>query len=283
MSDVFLSTGSGAMGFFDVVAPMVLNEVEEELKRKKKSQDLKSSDLKSSENRVSLPNSEVSKSDNEDSSSGDQSKSDTSNAVGLFDAMEGEALPEVGGTTLVDRKLFTMRHKAAYRTHTESLIFQQDDAPLLGILNYGEDKVITHETDCVRVWDLASRKVLVRFNVQVRRIKKYNHWLFCIDTDTEDVLQLDLRDAELKPNRFTGLEEEATAIAINNFVGFGVTLFAITKDSFSYAWRCPPVEAAGHDIEIETTFKVKKRKKKFTILKKLLVVRVTPKMLQVLI
>lgn len=160
------------------------------------------------------------------------------------------------GFRLVDRKMFTMRHKTSFRTHTESLLFKQEKAPILGVLNYGEDKVITHETDCVCVWDLASRKVLVRFNIQVRRIRKYNHWLFCIDTDSEDILQLDLRDEELKPNRFTGLEEEATAIAVNNFVGFGVTLFAITKDSFSYAWRCPPVEAAGHDIEIETKFKV---------------------------
>lgn len=238
------------MGFFDVVAPMVLNEVEEELKRKK------TKEAKAEERgRVSLPNSEISKSTGEDDdSSGDMSKSDTSNAVGLFDAMEGEALPDVGGTTLVDRKLFSLRQKGP-RTHSESLLFKQDEVPLLGILNYGEDKVITHETDCVRVWDLASRKALARFNVQVRRIKKYNHWLFCIDTDSEDVLQLDLRDADLKPNRFTGLEDEATAIAVNNFVGFGVTLFAITKDSFSYAWRCPPVEAAGHEIEIETTFK----------------------------
>ncbi len=89
--------------------------------------------------------------------------------------------------------------------------------------------VITHETDCLRVWDFHTRKALVRFPVQVRRVRRYNHWLFAVDCDTEDVLQLDLRDADMKPNRFTGLEDEATAIAINNFVGFGVTLFAITR------------------------------------------------------
>ncbi len=244
-------SGGGAMGFFDVVAPMVLNEVEVELK-KKKEREVSSGGGNSAGGRVSLANSEISK--EEDDSSSDMSKSD-SNAVGLFDAMEGESMPIVGGTELVDRRQFTIRHKNTFRTHADSLLFKQDDMEVLGILNYGEDKVVTHERDCLRVWDLASRKPLVRFDVQVRRIKKYNHWLFCIDTDSEDVLQLDLRDNELKPNRFTGLEEEATAIAINNFIGFGVTLFAITKDSFSYAWRCPPVEAAGHDIEIETKFK----------------------------
>lgn len=127
----------------------------------------------------------------------------------------------------------------------------------VGILNYGEDKVITHESDCIRVWDFASRKPILRFDFQVRRFKKYNHWLFCIDTDSEDILQIDLRDPELKPNRFTGLEEDATAIAVNNFVGFGVTLFAITKDSYSYAWRCPNVETQGNEVEIETRFKGK--------------------------
>lgn len=248
-----LGKNDGTMGFFDVVAPMVLTEMEETHRQKSQRSA-----------RMSRHNSEVSEAEpggsgdprsserDSDDSSGDNS---TSNAVGLFDAMEGEAMPEVGLTEVVDRKLFAAKHGKAAKEHRQSTTFKEDDQAVLGILNYGEDKVVTHETDRVRVWDLASKKVLVQFNVQVRRIKKYNHWLFCVDADTEDVLQLDLRDQELKPNRFTGLEEDATAIAVNNFIGFGVTLFAITKDSFSYAWRCPPVEAAGHTIEIETTFK----------------------------
>ena len=196
--------------------------------------------------RRSLANSEVSQNLDDDDSSGDMSRSETSGVVGLFDAYEeGEAIPDVGGTELVDRKMFTIRHKAQALTHTDAAPFKPEGESVLSILNYGEDKLITHEIDCIRVWDMASKTVLVRFDIQVRRYKKYNHWLFCVDTDSEDILQLDLRDADHKMNRYTGLEEEATAIAVNNFVGFGVTLFAITKDSFSYAWRCAASDASG--------------------------------------
>lgn len=73
------------------------------------------------------------------------------------------------------------------------------------------------------------------------------------------MLQIDLRDSELQCNRFTGLEEAASAIAVNNFVGFGVTLFAITRDAYAYAWRCPPVEKQGHESNIEVRFKVRKK------------------------
>ena len=241
------------MGFFDVVAPMVLNEVEDELKRKKRQEH-----AQATATRQSLPMSEVGSNDDDSSGEGSMqaTRSETSGVVGLFDAFEeGEIIPNVGGTELVDRKMFTLRHKASNLTHSGFDVFKKEGECVLSVMNYGEDKVITHELDCIRVWDLASKKVLVRFAIQVRRFKKYNDWLFCVDTDSEDILQLDLRDADHKMNRFTGLEEEATAIAVNNFVGFGVTLFAITKDSYSYAWRCSPTEVDGHEIDIETTFK----------------------------
>ena len=170
--------------------------------------------------------------------------------VGLFDAMEETSMVEVG-SELVNAKLLGKET----RTVSDSEVFTTEEVTVLNILNYGEDKVITHELDCIRVWDFFTKKQLFKFNVQVRRIKKYNHWLFCVDTDSDDILQIDLRDPDLSCNRYTGLEEEATAFAVNNFIGFGVTLFAITKDSFSYAWRCPPVESLGHTVDIETRFK----------------------------
>jgi hypothetical protein len=109
---------------------------------------------------------------------------------------------------------------------------------VLGVLNFGEDAAITHETESIRVWDLERKEQLCRFGVAARMVKRYASWLFCVESEAEELLQFDLRDDSLRPTRFGGVEG-ITAIQIGTFVESGMMLFAITRESLAFAWKAP--------------------------------------------
>ncbi len=180
-----------------------------------------------------------------DSDSENGSSEDTAGAVGFFESAETE-------------RLFWVNRRAVPHPLTPSpgqvFLAGSESAPVFGCLNFGEDCIVTHESECIRVFELEGKKQVARFPVAARKVKKYAGWLFCLEADGDALLQLDLRDESARPNRYVGLDDGAMAFAVNNFVGFGVTLFAITKDSFCYAWRCPAVGTKEQVVEVSTTF-----------------------------